>query len=289
MHKKLNGRTLAAMAVAAMTAGISAPAMAERIELTFTGTLTGSWSTMSCWGCEIPAPVEQLITPLSFSQTLIIEIGGAANISGTSVYEYPGLDIDGRDTWNVDGAQTMGQTNRSGIAPASIAPAELLSWAGASLPGGPAAEEIAARRTRMLTTYPDGAAPDQRRDVWDAYRSQTWLQADGSYVAQSVQLFHWMPYPVTVGNVGEALTTRQFVERLQSDFWCTGCLNSLIVNASTGNDSSSRNFYYFGELTAFNARVLSASAVPEPSTYALMLAGVAVVGVMVRRKRAIRS
>jgi hypothetical protein len=50
--------------------------------------------------------------------------------------------------------------------------------------------------------------------------------------------------------------------------------------------SNGRGVEYWGTVTAMSVRDLSAAVVPEPSTYALMLAGVAAIGFAARRRKA---
>lgn len=54
-------------------------------------------------------------------------------------------------------------------------------------------------------------------------RHGAWNEADGSRISASVQLSNWAPFAVTSANVGESLTTSQFLDRMNQDFWCAGC------------------------------------------------------------------
>ena len=283
MNKKIGGLTLALVAIASMAAS---PARAERFEVTFTGTLTTAYTSFFCLSCsESYRSTESPIAPVSWSRTMVIDHGPRAGMDTTSVSAFQGSDVDGRVTWNDIGSQTIGVRHEAGALPANLAPASLLSWANVSAPVGPVTDDVNVRRDRMLTSYPDEPGRTIPRDMWSASRVQSWVLPDGWQAATTLEFFHWAPFPVTSDNIGDSLTSRQFTERMQGDFSCEGCQNSFALGVWKSNDTQSEAFYYWGSVSDFSMRELDASAVPEPSTYALMLAGVAAIGFAARRRK----
>ncbi|MFX1680264.1 PEP-CTERM sorting domain-containing protein [Mitsuaria sp. CC2] len=284
MNKKIGGLTLALAAVTSMAA---APAHAERIEVTFTGTFTSSYTYEFCGTCSEGVLTVTPLAPLSFSQKWVVDIGKAAGMDDPMVFSYPATDADGRPVQAEFSSQTMGRQSLNASTEPLLLPSGLLAWANVAAPTDPVQGQKDALHYRESNSYAGMRPPEDKTDIWGMTRSGAWNQADGSPLWANVQLFNWAPFAVTSANVGESFTTSQFIDRMNQDFWCAGCRNSFSVDLMTHNraDGGMTMFTYAGTVSGFSMRSLSA-VVPEPSTYALMLAGVAAVGFAARRRRA---
>ncbi|OWQ46459.1 hypothetical protein CDL60_13365 [Roseateles noduli] len=282
MSCRFNRSTFALAAVAGMAA---APVHAERIEVTFTGTFTSSSIYEFCATCSEGVLTVTPLAPLSFSQTWVVDIGRAAGMEDPLVFSYPATDADGRPVQAEFSSQTMGRQSLNASAEPLLLPSGLLTWANVAAPTDPVQGQKDALHYRESNVYAGMRPPADKTDIWSMSRSGAWNQADGSPLWANVQLANWAPFAVTSANVGESFTTGQFIDRMNQDFWCAGCRNSFSVDLMrNGADGGITTFTYAGTVSGFNMRSLSA-VVPEPSTYALMLAGVAAIGFAARRRK----
>ncbi|ANH69563.1 PEPxxWA-CTERM sorting domain-containing protein [Mitsuaria sp. 7] len=284
MNKKIGGLTLALAAIASMAAS---PARAERIEVTFTGTLTTATRDFYCGACTTGDTSVTPLGPLTLSSSWIFDIGEASGLGPTSVSSLESTDADGRPT-HVDLAfQLIGNGSLPVSSTGGNVPASQLAWANVVAPAGPASELMDVARYRMLTTDLGGAGAPAGNEIWGLSRQQVWTSTEGLSIYTLAQVSQWAPFAVTAANLGESFTADQFIDRLRHDFWCQGCSNVLSYGVSAANSAGVTTYTYSGPVTSFSVRVLAASAVPEPATYALMLAGVAVIGLAARRRKTV--
>lgn len=284
MTKHFGGLALAW--TAAVLAAVAMPARAERIEVTFSGTLDRAYETCTT-GCAHPGEyTESAIAPLSFSRTMVFEIGKDAAMEAAWVIGYPSMDRDGRPIWTEMGSQRMGTIYRTVASPVALAPAALYDWARIDRPAGSVARLEEARRNRVIDSYPGETGTERRQELWSLSQSQTWADATGTGFGEHFGFFGWRPFDVTPENIGESFTTGQYMDLLRQGIGCAGCQNAVYMGLSRGDGLENRSVEYWGTVNAFSVRDLSAAVVPEPSSYALMLAGVAAIGVLARRRRA---
>lgn len=277
MDKKMGGLAAAAMIMAAT------PALAERFEVTFSGTLTTAAQSVDCFsaGC-VPMDRTESAASLSFSQTLVFDIGAGAGLGAASSFSFLTEDRNGRPMWADVGSQTIGEQSLSNAPGASLVPNELRDLAGVPSPAGTVTDTVNVSHSRALYTYLDAADQSFGTDVWSAYRGQNWEQ-DGTTFSASVQLMQTAPFPATLGNIDASFTAAQFIARLRQDFLCPGCDNLAVFSVSAADSASTRYFEYYGQMTQISIRELS--VVPEPASVALMLAGLGLVGAAARRRR----
>ncbi len=282
MNKKIGGLTLALAAVAGVAA---TSARAERLEVTFSGTLNRAYEYCNS-ECAHPGEfTESAIAPLSFTRTLVFEIGKDAGMNEAWVIGYPSTDFQGRPIWTELGSQDMGVTYQTAAPPAALAPQALYDWARIGRAQDSVASLQVASRYRMIDSYPGETGNERRQETWTLSQRQTWTDATGTEFSEHLGFFGWQPFNVTPDNIGESFTTGQYMDLLRRSIGCAGCGNSVYMGLGS-NDQDGRNVEYWGTVSTLSVRDLSAAVVPEPSTYALMLAGVAAIGFAARRRRA---
>ena len=288
MHKKMGGRMLAAAALAAL---IAAPAQAERFELTYTGTLTRMQSSLGCQdlgtivcdGGQALSPV----APISFTRSVVFEIGGAAFGRSYSYVTDAATDWDGRPMRYEGFNQSMGDSTLSPSLHGSDLPAAILTQAGLATPGAVAAPFVSSFFTREIASYLDTPGTERRSDMWGISESLTWRTAEGHDLGLMFQLMQDMPAALTHQNLSQPISVSQFITRMNQDFWCQGCTQTVLatVRDVAGLYGPYDDYLYHGTVGAFSLRQLDASVVPEPSTYALMLMGLVAIGWAARRRR----
>ncbi|WP_431288139.1 PEP-CTERM sorting domain-containing protein [Roseateles chitinivorans] len=281
MNKKMVGLTLALATIAGVGA---TSARAERIEVTFSGTLNRSYENCTA-GCAHPGEyTETAIAPLSFTRTMVFEIGKDAGMNNASVIGFDSTDVVGRPIWTDMASQTMGFTYRQTAPAAALAPEELYEWARFDRPAGSVTLVQEATRQRRIDSYPGETGTERRQQSWGLNQFQTWADATGAEFSEQLGFFGWQPFNVTPDNIGESFTTGQYMDLLRRSPGCVGCENAVYMGLGS-NTQGGRSVEYWGTVTAMSVRDLSAAVVPEPSTYALMLAGVAVLGFAARRRK----
>ncbi|WP_377158609.1 PEPxxWA-CTERM sorting domain-containing protein [Roseateles sp. UC29_93] len=289
MNKKIGELTLALAAVTSMAAS---PARAERFEATFTGTLTRMQSTVGCqdWERIVCASRQDLspVAPITFTRSFVFEVGGPgmSTAVGTGVFE-PSVDWYGRPMRYELGDQAMGSLTSSKPVSGALIPAGVLAHAQLTAPAAIDGSYVSTFHIRDISTYLDAAGGESRADLWGANESVGWTTASGQNVSLMFQFMQAMPFAVTQQNLSEAMSVSDFIARMNQDFWCQGCTQTLIVSATVAGGGTISDYLFHGSIGAFSVRQLGASAVPEPATYALMLAGVAVVGFAARRRKAV--
>lgn len=287
MNKKIGGLTLALAAVTSMAAS---PARAERFEATFTGTLTRMQSTVGCqdWERIVCASRQDLspVAPITFTRSFVFEVGGPgmSTAVGTGVFE-PSVDWYGRPMRYELGDQAMGSLTSSEPVSGALIPAGVLAHAQLTAPAAIDGSYVSTFHIRDISTYLDAAGGESRADLWGANESVGWTTASGQNVSLMFQFMQAMPFAVTQQNLSEAMSVSDFIARMNQDFWCQGCTQTLIVSATVAGGGTISDYLFHGSIGAFSVRQLGASAVPEPATYALMLAGVAVIGFAARRRK----
>ena len=289
MHKKMGERMLA---VAALAASIAAPAQAERFELTYTGTLTRMQSSLGCqnFGSIVCDGGQALspVAPISFTRSVVFEIGGPA-FGLTYTYALDSTtDWYGRPMRYEVFNQSMGDSALSGSLHGSDLPAAILTQAGLATPGAISAPFVSSFFTREIASYLDVPGTERRSDMWGISEYLNWRTAEGHDLGVMFQLMQDRPAAITHQDLSQPISVSQFIARMNQDFWCDGCTQTVLatVRDLAGIYGPYDDYLYHGTVGAFSLRQLDAAVVPEPATYALMLAGVAAIGVAARRRKA---
>jgi hypothetical protein len=268
-------KALAGLTLGVLSTGAS-PAFAARFEVSYTTTFTTVTSTVDCGDCgQTPTRTQSPLDPISMTSTVFLDIQDR-HIEPTHIVTFPFM---------ISGGQLMGFEPNSNAPWASLVPASLLGDADVA---EPASGLGILGITRSRTSFGDPNDPATREtDTWGFYRHLGWTAQDGADMLATSSMFQTTPFPVTFENLGASLTASQFASRMLQDFWCTGCTSTTEARLASSLNGISRTTSYGGTVTAFSIRDLDAvAAVPEPSTYALMLVGVAAIGFAARRRRA---
>lgn len=289
MKKMMGGRPLAA--AAALTAMIASPAMAERFELTYTGTLTRMQSSLGCQDvgtlvCDSQQALSP-VAPISFTRSVVFEIGGPAFGQTFDYTLDPTTDWFGRPMRYEVFNQSMGDSTLGGPAHGADLPAAMLTQTGLATPGALPAPFVGSFFTREIATYLDATGGERRADMWGISEFLGWSTAEGRNVGVMFQLMQDRPAEVTQQNMSQPISVSEFIARMNQDFWCQGCTQTVLATVRNvdGLYGPYDDYLYHGTVGAFSLRQLDAAVVPEPSTYALMVAGVAAIGFVARRRR----
>ena len=143
-----------------------------------------------------------------------------------------------------------------------------------------------ASRTRSVHSLTSNQQVIRSTDFWNLTSAELWLDPSGVGFQNLVSLTWNAPFAGgTVDNYDDREPLAYFLGMLQQGANCLQCVGLQWRDSTASVDGlySSVNISGAGRLVSITEIT---AAVPEPSTYALMLAGVAAIGVAARRRRA---
>lgn len=278
------------MAVA-LSAGLSQMAMAATYKVDFEGSLLSGDKTVDC-PPESPYCVGfsqgLAVQDQPFSMSFTFEIGASPGqtrfftVHNTFTDPFSGRSYDSQTA--VDRYANWVTSDPKAAQVPALPSASLNPFDGAA---GVTHEVLtAATRYRNVRTWTDNQQVRSSSESWDLTSSELWRNADGAGFQSFVSLGGRSTFSGgTVDNYDDREPLAYFLGLLQQGTTCQTCI-SLQWWDSTQSVSglySSVRIDGVGRLVSITEIT---TAVPEPSTYALMLAGVAAIGFAARRRKA---
>jgi hypothetical protein len=145
-----------------------------------------------------------------------------------------------------------------------------------------------AYRNRSISVWADTGEVFRSTQSWTLQSQQTWRGDGVSGYQRRLSLTGYdSGFMATLDSYDDLESADYFVDLLTRSQDCVNCVGILMQDWHTGVDETFNSVYLAagGQLTSITGST-AAAVVPEPSTYALILAGVAGMGVAVRRQRA---
>ncbi|WP_431049546.1 PEP-CTERM sorting domain-containing protein [Roseateles sp. L2-2] len=275
----------------ALSAGLSQMAMATTYKVDFEGSLIIGSKTVDCpqESSDCDGFVQDLnVQRQPFSMSFTFEIGaspGRSNLFTSHVASTDPISGRGVDSWSA----TQRYANwATGDAKASQVPA-LPSASPNPFDGAAGVTHqvfTSATRSRNVRVWSDTQQVIRSSEGWGLSSSELWLDASGAGYQTYVTLSGSTPFSGgTVDNHDDLEPLSYYLDMLKQGTTCLTCVQLQWFDTLYSTDG-----LYSGVRIDGSGRLVSiteiTAAVPEPSTYALMLAGVAAVGFAARRRRA---
>ena len=275
----------------ALSAGLSQMAMATTYKVDFEGSLRYGQKTVDC--PQESAFCDGFVKDLDvqgqpFSMSFTFEIGASPGRSNQFKSHVATIDpISGRsiDSWTATERYANWVT---GDAKASQVPA--LPSASPNPFDGAAGVTYqvftTATRSRNVRSWTDNQQALSSYESWGLSSSDLWLDASsGKGYQRSVSFNARTSFSGgTVDNYDDFESVAYYVDMLMQGTTCLTCVQLQWRDTSYAGDGLYSGVLYSGAGRLVSITEITA-AVPEPSTYALMLAGVAAIGFAARRRK----
>jgi hypothetical protein len=276
--------------MAALMGVMLSPVAMATVTVTFEGFYTSQSQAIDCapmdWSCV--GTTTTLGTPIAFSQSFSFEYGASPGrlpfVTGSSQY----TDHNGRAYDLMTASQRYANFLTHDLADAQVPTLPIAKFDPVDRTSAQLDVFTLARRTRTVQAWTDTGVAFQGIEAFSLSNSMIWRNADGSYSQDSVGIGPAIGNPSfagTVANVYDVTSDAYFLALMDRLGGCAGCLRVSLSNSYARADgvTGSTSLTGFGRIVSISE---TASAVPEPSTYALMLAGVAAIGFAMRRRKA---
>lgn len=275
-----------------LMAGLCQAASASAV-VTFEGVYTFGTKNTYCSGGVSCGSKDVTFEPTPFRLTFALEFG--TNVAGAPIFTTvrtvhdttTGLSYD-----SLSATQRHARWNASGPAAAQVPAIPLTeSTADMEQAGATVSSDNYAYRSRSLTYWVNDWPTHQVRTTttqsWALGSNLTWLNSDGTGYQNRFALSGSAPFGTTADNYADLQSSDYFLSLLTGAIDCANCVRLTLSQVVIGPDGTGSDVNVTGVGRFIS--IVNTAAVPEPASYALMLAGLGVMGAVLRRQRAQRA